>query len=57
MGKKVVDFFSSMRLMAVLILIFAGSIAVATFIENDFGTSAAQKVVFKTNRKLIRVEM
>lgn len=28
-------------------LLFAGSIAVATFIENDFGTSAAQKVVYK----------
>jgi cytochrome c-type biogenesis protein CcsB len=28
-------------------LIFAAAIAVATFIENDYGTSAAQKVVFK----------
>ncbi|GAA4946146.1 hypothetical protein GCM10023314_19290 [Algibacter agarivorans] len=29
------------------VLLFAISIAVATFIENDFGTSAAQKVIFK----------
>ncbi len=29
------------------ILLFAIFIAVATFIENDFGTSAAQKVIFK----------
>lgn len=29
------------------ILIFAASIAIATFIENDYGTSAAQKVIFQ----------
>lgn len=29
------------------ILIFAIAIGVATFIENDFGTSAAQKIIFK----------
>lgn len=29
------------------IVLFAIAIAVATFIENDFGTSAAQKVIFK----------
>lgn len=29
-------------------LLFAFAIGAATFIENDFGTSAAQKVVFKT---------
>ena len=31
------------------ILLFAASIGVATFIENDFGTSSAQKVIFKTH--------
>ena len=31
------------------ILLFAFSIGLATFIENDFGTSAAQKVIFKTH--------
>ena len=29
-------------------ILFAAAIGAATFIENDFGTSAAQKVVFKT---------
>ena len=29
-------------------ILFAIAIAVATFIENDFGTSSAQKVIFKT---------
>ncbi|MCB0646610.1 MAG: cytochrome c biogenesis protein CcsA [Saprospiraceae bacterium] len=33
---------------AVYLLVFAASIGIATFIENDFGTSAAQKVVFRT---------
>ncbi|MDZ4680539.1 MAG: cytochrome c biogenesis protein CcsA [Saprospiraceae bacterium] len=31
------------------ILLFAVSIGVATFVENDFGTSSAQKVIFKTH--------
>ncbi len=30
------------------ILLFAIAIAVATFVENDFGTSSAQKVIFKS---------
>ncbi len=30
------------------ILVFAASIGIATFIENDYGTSSAQNVVFKT---------
>ncbi len=33
---------------ALYILIFATVIGIATFIENDFGTSAAQKVIYKT---------
>lgn len=36
------------RAAGVYILLFAIAIGVATFIENDFGTSAAQKVVYKT---------
>lgn len=28
-------------------ILFAAAIAVATFVENDFGTSSAQKVIFK----------
>ena len=29
-------------------ILFAVAIGVATFIENDFGTSAAQKLIFKS---------
>ncbi len=36
------------RAAGLYILLFAISIAVATFVENDFGTSAAQKVIFKS---------
>lgn len=36
------------RAAGLYILLFAISIAIATFIENDFGTSAAQKVIFKS---------
>jgi cytochrome c-type biogenesis protein CcsB len=32
---------------ALYILVFASTIGIATFIENDFGTSAAQKVVYR----------
>ncbi|MBT8262487.1 MAG: cytochrome c biogenesis protein CcsA [Bacteroidia bacterium] len=31
----------------VYFILFAAAIAIATFIENDYGTSAAQKVIFK----------
>lgn len=43
---KVLDFIVSMRLMAILIIIFALSIGTATFIENDFGTNAAKYLVY-----------
>ncbi|MGB5665733.1 MAG: cytochrome c biogenesis protein CcsA [Maribacter sp.] len=36
------------RAAGIYLLLFATAIGVATFIENDFGTSAAQKVVFKS---------
>jgi len=36
------------RAAGLYILLFAVSIAAATFVENDFGTSAAQKVIFKS---------
>ena len=36
----------STRLMAMLFLLFAGSMAVATFIENDFGTPTARVLVY-----------
>ncbi|MBE0650995.1 MAG: cytochrome c biogenesis protein CcsA [Bacteroidales bacterium] len=44
--KKIYNFFLSMTSMGVLLLIFAASIAVATFIENDFGTTAAWALVY-----------
>lgn len=36
----------SFQLTAVLLITFAGSMAVATFIENDYGTSAALDIVY-----------
>ncbi len=36
------------RAAGIYILLFAIAIAVATFVENDYGTSSAQKVIFKS---------
>ncbi|MGB5500383.1 MAG: cytochrome c biogenesis protein CcsA [Maribacter sp.] len=36
------------RAAGLYLLLFAASIAIATFVENDFGTSAAQKVIYKS---------
>jgi len=47
MIKKILDSFFSTRASGIYILLFALAIAVATFIENDFGTSAAQKLIFR----------
>ncbi len=44
--KKISKVFFSMSGMGFLLLIFAASIATATFIENDFGTSAAKAIVY-----------
>ncbi len=44
--KTLLPFFNT-RAAGLYLLLFAGAIGVATFIENDFGTSAAQKVVYK----------
>ena len=45
---KFLNPFFNTRAAGMYILLFALSIAVATFIENDFGTSSAQKVIFKS---------
>ena len=45
--KKYVSLLFNTRAAGLYILLFAAAIAIATFIENDFGTSAAQKVIFK----------
>jgi len=43
---KFLKFFVSMSFMGLLLVVFGISIAVATFIENDFGTLAAKSVVY-----------
>jgi cytochrome c-type biogenesis protein CcsB len=47
LNKFLSPFFNT-RAAGIYILLFAISIAVATFIENDYGTSSAQKVIFKS---------
>ena len=46
--KKIFSFMSSMKTMAVLMLIFAFSIGYATIIENDFGTMTAKADIYNT---------
>ena len=46
MINKITGFLFSMKLMVVLILLFAISIGTATFIENDFGTESAKVLVY-----------
>ena len=45
--KKIVSLFFSTRAAGAYFILFAAAIGIATFIENDFGTSAAQKTIFK----------
>ena len=46
--KKVLFRLFSTSISGIYIIVFAASIAVATFIENDFGTSSAQNVIFRS---------
>lgn len=46
--KKYLEFLFSTRLMAVLFLLFAAAMGVATFIENDFGTQTAKALVYNS---------
>ena len=46
--KKYIAPLFNTRAAGLYLILFAASIAIATFIENDFGTSAAQKVIFKS---------
>jgi len=46
-NKFLMPFFNT-RAAGIYILLFASAIAIATFIENDFGTSSAQKVIFRS---------
>ncbi len=45
--KKIQDILISTRTMAVLLLAFAISMAVATFIENDYGTPTAKALIYE----------
>ena len=45
---KFIAFLFSMRLMAILILLFFIAIGYATFIENDFGTQTAKALIYNT---------
>ncbi|RDK88686.1 cytochrome c biogenesis protein [Marinirhabdus gelatinilytica] len=45
--KKIIRKFLGTRAAGLYFILFAAAIGVATFIENDFGTSAAQKVVYR----------
>ena len=45
---KFIAFLFSMRLMAILILLFFVAIGYATFIENDFGTQTAKALIYNT---------
>lgn len=45
--KKIQDILISTRTMATLLLVFAISMAVATFIENDYGTPTAKALIYE----------
>ncbi len=45
---KFITFLFSMRLMAIMILLFFVAIGYATFIENDFGTQTAKALIYNT---------
>ncbi|MBL0300247.1 MAG: cytochrome c biogenesis protein CcsA [Cytophagaceae bacterium] len=47
-AKKAFLKLTSTRAAGIYILLFAIAIGVATFVENDFGTSSAQKLIFKS---------
>ena len=45
--KKIISFVSSMFFTVLLLMMFAISIAYATFIENDYGTETAQALIYQ----------
>jgi cytochrome c-type biogenesis protein CcsB len=46
--KKILNFLVSFPFMGFLLLIFAFSMAIATFVESSFGTEAAQGLIYKS---------
>src|SRR5690554_7462786 len=43
---KIIAFLSSTRLMAVLFIVFAAAMAIATFIENEYDTDTAKLLIY-----------
>jgi cytochrome c-type biogenesis protein CcsB len=48
MDKKIISFFSSTRLMAVLFIVFAIALALGTFIEDRYNTITARILIYNT---------
>ncbi len=46
--KKLTDFLFSTRLMSIVVVLFAVTMAVATFIENDYGTQTAKALIYNS---------
>ena len=46
--KKIISFLYSTRLMAILFVLYATAMGLATFIENDFGTQTSKALVYNT---------
>lgn len=44
--KKLLNFLYSTRLMAILFFLFATAMAIATFIENDYGTQTSKALIY-----------
>ena len=44
--KKMFSFLYSTKLMAVLFIVFAAAMGIATFIENDYGTQTAKALIY-----------
>ncbi|MDH3652551.1 MAG: cytochrome c biogenesis protein ResB, partial [Saprospiraceae bacterium] len=47
-AKKIIDKLFSTSAAGLYIILFAAAIGTATFIENDFGTTSAQKIIFQS---------
>ena len=46
--KKITDFLFSTRLMSIVVVLFFVAMAVATFVENDYGTQAAKALIYNS---------
>ncbi|HET8886612.1 MAG TPA: cytochrome c biogenesis protein CcsA [Salinimicrobium sp.] len=48
MQKKIASFLFSTRLMAVLFIVFAAALGIGTFVENEYSTDTAKKLIYNT---------